>query len=190
MKPVKYAGLLILLVLAVLVWRSVPSGSPVGAEPAAPGSQSLSEIRGRSSLSAAFIDQVLAAAHSPVAGQGQAVYQASIKAGIDDAFVLAFFGHESTFGTAGAAVQTHSWGNLICTPGYPSCIGRYRSYRSFLDGLDDFLTLLTREYFPHGLTTVEQIIPVYAPSSENDVAGYIQAVESFVSAWRSGRVEV
>jgi hypothetical protein len=37
------------------------------------------------------------------------------------------------------------------------------------------------------LRTVEQIIPIYAPSSENDVAAYITAVEHAVDAWHSQR---
>jgi hypothetical protein len=41
------------------------------------------------------------------------------------------------------------------------------------------------------LTTVAQIIPVYAPTSDhNDVNGYIQAVEQAVDTWRSGEVMV
>ena len=43
----------------------------------------------------------------------------------------------------------------------------------------------------HPCRTVEQIIPVYAPSSDgNSVAGYIHAVLSAVRAWRAGNIYV
>jgi hypothetical protein len=41
------------------------------------------------------------------------------------------------------------------------------------------------------LTTVAQIIPVYAPASDhNNVSVYIQAIEHAVDTWRSGKVMV
>ena len=41
------------------------------------------------------------------------------------------------------------------------------------------------------LTTVEQIIPRYAPGSDgNDEAGYIAAIEHAVDVWRQGEVWV
>jgi hypothetical protein len=35
-----------------------------------------------------------------------------------------------------------------------------------------------------GAASVEQIIPIYAPSFENDVNGYIQSVVGLVDEWR------
>jgi hypothetical protein len=38
-----------------------------------------------------------------------------------------------------------------------------------------------------GAASVEQIIPIYAPSSDNnDVPGYINVVVSMVEGWRRG----
>jgi hypothetical protein len=43
----------------------------------------------------------------------------------------------------------------------------------------------------HPCTTVAQIIPVYAPSSDgNNEAAYIAAIEHAVATWRAGRVQV
>lgn len=43
----------------------------------------------------------------------------------------------------------------------------------------------------HPCSTVEQIVPVYAPSVDgNNEAAYIAAVERAVAAWRDGRVQV
>jgi hypothetical protein len=36
--------------------------------------------------------------------------------------------------------------------------------------------------------TVEQIIPVYAPSFENDVNNYVRTVVDLADAWRQGVV--
>src|SRR5690348_3662535 len=70
------------------------------------------------SLSAAFVNRVLAAAHSPAAGIGEAFYRFSVQYQIDDAFILAVFEHESAFGKTGIANFTHSIGNIRCSTGY------------------------------------------------------------------------
>src|SRR4051794_35619807 len=77
-----------------------------------------SSIEGKPSLSAAFVDKVLSGASSKAAGTGQALYDLSKKYGIDDAYALAFFQHESTFGTGGVARATLSLGNIRCSEGY------------------------------------------------------------------------
>jgi hypothetical protein len=144
-----------------------------------------SSIVGSPSLTAQQIDKILANAGSPAAGTGAVFLADSLQYGIDDAYALAFFHHESSFGTSGAAAQTLSIGNIVCTLGY-SCIGRFRAYPSWQAGIDDWFKLIKNVYVGQwGATTVEAIIPHYAPSSDNnDEAGYISAVESDVNAWR------
>jgi hypothetical protein len=153
-----------------------------------PGSQgsSSSSVEGKPTLSAAFIDSVLATYHSRAAGTGQALYQDALQYGIDDAYALAFFMHESTFGTAGVARATLSLGNIRCTAGY-SCIQGYRAYQTWQDGYEDWYRLIRNLYIDQwGLRTVEQIIPTYAPASDhNDVPGYITAIENAVRTWRT-----
>lgn len=152
---------------------------------------SSSDVRGRPSLSASFINRVLAVSHSPAAGLGQAMSADSLHFGIDDAFALAFFLHESLFGTTGVAVVTHSLGNIICTPGWLRCVGRFRWYATWAAGCLDWFRLLAAEYLSRGLSTLATIVPVYAPSSDgNNVAGYIAAVVSAVQAFRAGRLDV
>ncbi len=147
-----------------------------------------SSVEGKPSLSVAFIDKVLAAANSKAAGTGQSLYDLSKKYGIDDAYALAFFQHESTFGTGGVARATLSLGNIRCSEGY-ICIEGYRAYSSWQEGYADWYRLIRNLYISQwGLRTVEQIVPKYAPSSENDVTGYISAVEKDVSTWRAGTV--
>ena len=155
-------------------------------------SSSVSDVRlvgGRPSLSVAFINRVLSVAGSPAVGLGQTLYDESAKTGIDDAVALGFFQHESTFGRYGVATVTNSLGNIICA-GAARCVGRFRWYPSWQAGAIDWYMLLSTQYLAHGLVTLEQIVPVYAPASENNVSAYITAVRSAVLAWRTGRVVV
>ena len=198
---VRGCGLLALAVLVLLALSSLfaPSRSPAfGGSPLSshqmtvvpfPAS-SASSVIGRPSLSASFIDRVLAAYHSPAVGLGRALVADSLRFHIDDVYALAFFLHESNFGTAGVARFTHSLGNLICS-GYATCFAGFRSYASWAVGAWDWFRLLTSEYLPRGLSTVQVIIPVYAPASDhNDVPGYIAAVVQAVATWRAGRLWV
>ncbi len=170
-----------------LALSAAPTGSS-GA--AAPVGSSLSSILGPPSLSVAFVNRVLSAYHSPAAGLGSVLYQDSLTSGIDDAYPLAFFLHESSMGNAGVAAMTHSLGNIRCTPGW-SCYSGYRSYATWAAGFLDWFHLISLEYLPRHLSTVPSIIPVYAPSADhNDEHAYIAAVLSAVSSWRAGRVVV
>lgn len=145
-----------------------------------------SSIVGGPSLSAAKVDTILSNAGSPAAGTGQTFYTDSQQYSIDDATALAFFHHESTYGLYGAASETHSIGNIVCTAGY-SCIGRFRAYGTWSQGIDDWFQLIKSVYVDSWhCSTVEAVIPHYAPNSDhNDEAGYIAAVESDVSTWRA-----
>ena len=153
-----------------------------------PHSGSYSVI-GQPTISAEFINRVLSANSSPAAGTGQAIFDLGVKYNIDPVFAMAFFEHESSFGTTGVARVTLSPGNIRASAGYAQIEG-YRAYRSWTAGFEDWYKLIKNLYIGQwGLTTVEQIVPVYAPSSDNnDVAAYISAVENAVDQWRSGVV--
>jgi hypothetical protein len=132
------------------------------------------------------MNHILSSAGSPAAGTGQALYDLSVESGIDDAYALAVFEKESSFGKYGAAFENHALGNIVCA-GYPTCNGRFRWYPSWLVGEEDFYQLIRGEYVARGLTTVETITPVYAPSSENDTALYVQQVRASLLAFRSAQ---
>jgi Mannosyl-glycoprotein endo-beta-N-acetylglucosaminidase len=114
---------------------------------------------------------------------------AAIKVQIDPVYALAFFMHESRFGTTGVATVTHSLGNIRATTGFAQYEG-YRMYRTWEEGFEDWYSLIAKLYVAQwGLSTVDQIVPVYAPGSDNnDVAAYIAAVKQAVDRWRSGLV--
>jgi len=156
-------------------------------------------VAGAPTISAEFINRVLSAYGSPAAGTGQALYDLGVQYGIDPVYALAFFLHEDSFGKTGWGAVNHSLGNSRCY-GWSVCQGGYRSYAAWADGYQDWYNLILNGYVHgqvsipivgHVCTTVSQIVPVYAPSSDhNDVAGYIAAVEHAVDTWRSGRIWV
>ncbi len=48
----------------------------------------------------------------PAASDAAALYRIPLDRSLDPAVALAFFAHESTYGTAGVAVHSRNWGNL------------------------------------------------------------------------------
>lgn len=141
-------------------------------------------VTGAPSISASFIDSILCSASSPACGTGQALYNDGLQYGIDPAYALAFFQHESGYGKYGVARVTLGLGNIRCSSGY-RCIDGYRAYKSWPEGYADWYQLISTLYIHQlHLTTIEQIVPVYAPPVENDTQGYIAAIQAQVIAWR------
>jgi len=178
------AGLVMLATICAQqtgLWQAIIEHKPIHIS--APSSATT--VVGKPSISAATITRVLAAAHSTAQGTGAALYADGVTYGIDPAYALAFFQHESEFGTTGVARVTKSLGNIRCTPGY-ACIDGFRAYATWQAGYVDWYRLIRLLYVNQWhLTTVEQIIPVYAPSGDhNNVSAYINAVEQAVNQWR------
>jgi hypothetical protein len=171
-----------------------PASAPaVDAQPAAsPATAGGMAILGPPTVTPELINRVLAEYRSPAIGTGQAIYDRGVQYGIDPAFLLAFFIHESSAGSnpkwAGIKPDgstTHNVGNIVCTPGW-RCHGRFRDYPSWDAGIEDWYTLMKTLYVEQwGRSTVETIIPKYAPASDNNnEAAYIQQVRRMVSTWR------
>jgi hypothetical protein len=69
---------------------------------------------------------------------------------------------------------------------------------SWVDGFDHWYHLILNSYIYGGVTiplvghpclTIGQTIPVYAPSSDNnDVAGYISALQHELQTWLAGKL--
>ena len=196
--------------LTIVTWPTNPVGAFWQSHPTwqtllhvnqaqAAASSDGSSVTGSPTVSADFIDRVLSAYGSPAAGTGQALYDDGVASGIDPVYALAFFLHEDSFGKTGIGAVNHSLGNIRCSAGY-ACKSGFRSYASWEEGYRDWYQLILLGYVQgqitipivgHPCRTVEQIIPVYAPSSDgNSVAGYIHAVLSAVRAWRAGNIYV
>jgi hypothetical protein len=137
------------------------------------------------SVGAALIDEVLARWNSPASGQGALFYDLGVQYGIDPAYALAFYIHESGCGTKGVARFTMSIGNIRATPGYRDYEG-YRAYDSWEASIADWYKLIKELYVDAwGLRTVAQIIPTYAPAADhNDPAAYINSVIGLVDSWQ------
>ena len=161
-----------------------PQGNPPSALPGAHA------VSGVPTISADKIAQVLKQYNSPAVGASQAIYDLGVKYQIDPAYALAFFIHESSAGTKGIAVTTRSLGNIRQTTnsGFEGYNG-FRKYPSWEVGAEDWYKLIKNLYIGGwNLTTVEQIIPKYAPSEDNNnPASYINAVNTLVDSWRSGK---
>lgn len=138
-----------------------------------------------------FINQVLEQYDSPAQGKGQSLYDYGVKYHIDPAYALAFFMHESSFGTKGVAKKTLSLGNIRAKEGEPEYQG-YRKYHSWDEGFEAWYRLIANTYVQKWkLDTVDKIIPVYAPAEDNnDEQAYIFSVKRAVVKWHQGIVEV
>ena len=169
-------------------WESPKPAPPKVAVPTGPYS-----ILGKPTITADFINKVLANAGSPAAGKGQAMYDLGVQYGIDPVFGLAFFQHESTFGKNGEARTTMSLGNLRCIPDH-ECIdqdrGGYAKFNGWEDGFRSWYALMRNLYVAQwGRSTIDAIIPKYAPSADNnDEAAYISSVKRAVDNWRAGNI--
>lgn len=164
--------------------ESKPAGNPPAAAPDAHA------VSGNPTITSDKIKQVLQQYNSPAVGASQAIYDLGVKYGIDPAYALAFFIHESSAGTKGIAVTTKSLGNIRQTTnsGFEGFQG-FRKYPSWETGAEDWYKLIRNLYIEGwGLKTVEQIIPKYAPAADsNNPPVYINAVNSLVEAWRNGK---
>lgn len=179
-------------VSAFNTWQN--SNGPIAAKTPIPIHTGPYSVLGKPTISAAFINEVLAAYHSPAAGQGQAMYNLGLKYGIDPVYALAFFMHESLFGTTGEARATLSLGNLRCIPTRP-CIdqnrGGYAQMYSWQDGFEQWYKLIRNLYVAQwGRVTVDQIIPKYAPNSDgNNEAEYIATLKYEIDTWHAGKIK-
>ena len=142
-------------------------------------------VVGPPSVTPERIRTVLESYGSPAVGEAQAFYDLGVARGIDPAYCLAFFVMESGAGTRGVARTTYSVGNIRARPGEPSFEG-YRQYANWREGIADWYRLIDELYVEEwGLTTVDAIVPVYAPPSDNnDPDAYIRTVKRLVAGWR------
>lgn len=150
-------------------------------------------VQGAPRISPELFQEVLTLAQSPAAAEnaGDALYAIPVAYGLDPGVALAFFFHESKYGTMGIARTTNGWGNQRRSPtgrGEVRVIpgrGPFAHYTSWADSLHDWCALiLGAVYVGAGRDLVSEIIPVYAPSSDNNKpAAYIASVVRAVTAW-------
>lgn len=150
------------------------------------GSNASYIVTGSQSLTSAQIDAQLCSKHSPACGTGQTLHDLGLKYNIDAVYPLAFFWHESNYGTQGVARFSKSIGNMRCIP-TARCVGGYAYFASWQAGEQAWYQLIvSRTYVGGGRVTVAQIIPVYAPAADsNNEQAYISSVEQNVDQLRN-----
>ena len=178
-----------ILMAKLKAWRATPlQGEHIGSPLPATALTFVAAPR----ISAAQFARVLFRAGSPVAGQAQQLYQIIVGFGLDPAVALAFFGHESQYGTAGLclSLDLKNWG-MVRTAfdarrGTQVLTPLFFKFASWELGLTDWCERMLRRYVEgKGLATVARALPVYAPSSDgNAPAAYAAAVAALVAAWQ------
>jgi hypothetical protein len=147
------------------------------------------------SISLKVFSKFLQEFNSPALSEAEAMYRIIVAEGGDPAFALAFFEHESSLGKSGVAVYTKSIGNIRCTPGYQcyytQANGAFRQYQNWSDGAQDWVRLLkSNTYLGRGLLTIDQIMPVYAPTADkNNPIAYAQGVKDRVENLRNREIK-
>ena len=132
-------------------------------------------------------EAVLRAANSPAAPHAAKLYQIPLEYGLDPAIALAFFGHESSFGKKGKAVQTLNWGNLRKGQGHAlRTSGGWAWYDSWEDSLRDWCLLIKKKYVESwNRPTVRRALELYAPVNDNNKPSrYADAVMQMVAGWQ------
>lgn len=138
---------------------------------------------------------ILRRAGSPAATDAANLYTVITSYGLDPAVALAFFQHESSFCLAGtcASGDMHNWGMLrraVKPERAAGSSGGFVRYASWEDGTRDWCELILFRYINRGLDTVEKAVPVYAPSSDNNVpSAYINTIRRVVASWSGRRFE-
>lgn len=140
--------------------------------------------------------QVQRDAFSPAAASAGAAYVELAKLRVSIAFLLAVFGHESTYATNPAAIvvkyDTKNPGNCRTprTGPYPvidTPRGRFVQYPDWVAGWCDLSYRLfdpAYVYVQEGRTTIRQVIERFAPASDNNRPdAYVNAVVADMNAW-------
>ncbi|MBI3587790.1 M23 family metallopeptidase [Candidatus Micrarchaeota archaeon] len=156
-------------------------------------------LRGFPSISQKTVESIIGHYGSPALlepGFPQCVMSAGANAQMDPVFFLAWSLHETALGNTGVGTpeKAKNMGGLskgiadapgIATTLYYAPKHAYKKYSSYCDYAKDWFAYMNRMYVNKGQGTVEQIIPIYAPSSDgNDVDGYVKTIRAVVARWR------
>ncbi len=132
------------------------------------------------------VQMILSRVGSPMLPYAGDVYAYGIKYHIDPAYALAFWMKESREASDGSVAAVYH------NPGYTEGLasdqrcGRWACWPTWPEGIEGWYHYM-RVFFidRRGLTRVEDILPIYAPSSENNTSGYISYVLQMVATWRA-----
>lgn len=136
-------------------------------------------------ITIAEIDRVLESVNSPMLPYSADIYVSGEQYGIDPVFALAFWMKESREASDGSvAAPDHN-------PGYTEGLstdqrcGRWACWPTWPEGIAGWFHYMRVFFIDRGIRTVEDILPIYAPSTENNTSGYILFVIQHVATWRA-----
>lgn len=134
-------------------------------------------IANNQTLTAECIENILTKYDSPAKniGLGEKIITQAKLYKIDAGYALATFRVESSFGKNGEAFDNNSIGNRRDTS------GNFIKYKTWEEGVADWFSYINRKYVSQNITTVETIVPIYAPSSENNTSKYITDITGFMA---------
>ncbi len=136
-------------------------------------------------ISIVEIERVLARVNSPILPYAGDVYTNGLKYGIDPVFALAFWMKESREASDGSVAATdHNPGYTQGLNSDPHC-GRWACWPDWPSGIEGWFRYMRVYFVDRGRTTVEVILPIYAPPTENNTSGYISSVLNWVNQWRA-----
>ncbi|HLW01716.1 MAG TPA: hypothetical protein VKT82_23870 [Ktedonobacterales bacterium] len=157
-----------------------PTPTPVPAKPAA------DSIFQHPTISVVEVSRVLQSVNSPILPYAGDVYAYGIQYGIDPVFALAFWMKESREASDGSVAAVDHNPGYTEGLGTDTRVGRWAYWATWPEGIAGWYRYM-RVFFIDGLglTTVESILPIYAPSTENNTSGYIAFVLQKVADWRA-----
>ncbi len=111
---------------------------------------------------------------------GQTYLEMGWKYGVNPAFALAFFTKESSCGTAGDNLSAHNFGNIRWSYGYATLDQVWRAYPTWTAGMEAWFKLIRDNYYNQGARSLADVLPIYAPETENDTTLYMNQVMDWV----------
>jgi hypothetical protein len=160
----------------------VPAPSPTHP---APGQIPGDVIARSPTVTVSEIERVLERVNSPILPYAGDVYVSGVQYGIDPVFALAFWMKESREASDGSvAASDHNPGYTEGLSGDPRC-GRWACWPTWPEGIAGWFHYMRVFFVDRGIVTVESILPIYAPSSENNTSGYIAFVLYWAGIWRA-----
>ena len=143
------------------------------------------DLAQKPTISIAEIDRVLESVNSPMLPYDADIYATGVQYGIDPVFALAFWMKESREASDGSvAAPDHNPGYTEGLAGDPRC-GRWACWPTWPEGIAGWFHYMRVFFIDRGISAVEDILPIYAPSSENNTSGYIVFVLQRVATWRA-----
>lgn len=123
-----------------------------------------------------ILKQFLIAHQSPIAPYAQTIVEESDKHDVDFRLITAIAMCESNLGKRIPEGSHNAWGYAIYTGASSGAV-----FQSWEDGIGVMAKYLSEKYYSRGLTTPDEIGPIYAPPSVNTGNSWAKCVKTFMN---------